>query len=145
MTTRKQVIDEARSWIGTRYQHQAGVKGLAVDCINLIVGVANAVGIVPPDFSMDRYSGYGRSPDPKTLIGGCEQFLTRIDKADAIPGDILVLRFEREPQHFAILSDDNPPRMIHAYASARKATEQIIDADWASKIVAVYRFKGLED
>lgn len=145
MTTRQQLIDEARTWLGTPYHHQGRVKGVGVDCINFVLGVAEATDLIPDGFSMEPYSGYGRIPDPKKIIGGCERFMDRIDKKEARMGDVLVLRFVREPQHFAIVSNDNPRRMIHSYASVLKVTEQIIDAEWESKIVAAYRIKGLED
>jgi NlpC/P60 family putative phage cell wall peptidase len=37
------ILEEARSWIGTPYQHQASLKGVGCDCIGLVRGVWRAV------------------------------------------------------------------------------------------------------
>jgi len=55
-------------------------------------------------------------------------------------GDILLMRFKYEPQHIAIYAGET---LIHAYANAGKCCEHIIDDSWASRIVRVYRVKGL--
>ncbi|HXO72313.1 MAG TPA: peptidase P60, partial [Bradyrhizobium sp.] len=33
------IVAEARSWIGTRYCHQASLKGVGCDCLGLVRGV----------------------------------------------------------------------------------------------------------
>ena len=58
----------------------------------------------------------------------------------------LLMRFEREPMHFAIISAGaagNPTRMIHGYAQARKVVENGIDALWRSRIVRAYGYPGV--
>ena len=37
------VVAEARSWIGTPYQHQASLKGVGCDCLGLVRGVWRAL------------------------------------------------------------------------------------------------------
>ena len=34
------VVKEARTWIGTPFVHQGRTKGLACDCLGLMIGVA---------------------------------------------------------------------------------------------------------
>jgi NlpC/P60 family putative phage cell wall peptidase len=40
--TADSVVAEARSWIGTPYQHQASLKGVGCDCLGLVRGVWRA-------------------------------------------------------------------------------------------------------
>lgn len=61
MIYRKQIISEARSWLGTPFHPQARLKSIGCDCIGLIVGVLKNVGndlsaFIPPayDFFRDR-------------------------------------------------------------------------------------------
>jgi NlpC/P60 family putative phage cell wall peptidase len=149
MTTGADVIAEARTWLGTRWRHQGVLKGVGCDCIGLVGGVAAALGIsdawVDPTKSAP-FKGYGREPDPSLLYRGCAEFLLPVfDKNDARLGDILLLRFHTEPMHFAFLSQTAPRRMmLHALMMARKVVENGIDAMWASRIVTVYRFPGVE-
>ena len=46
--TRDAIVAEARSWIGTRYRHQASLKGVGCDCLGLVRGVwRNCIGDEP--------------------------------------------------------------------------------------------------
>lgn len=146
------VVAAARTWAGTPYRHQASIKGVGADCIGFCGGVAVELGIPGArDWASDPDAkGYGRQPQAAALIDGCRRYLDPIQIAQAALGDVLVLRFEREPQHFAIISQLSPMMVIHAYAAARKVTEMGIDGDWRqgiswrSLIVSAWRFRGVE-
>lgn len=149
MTTGTDIVQEAREWLGTRWQHQACLKGVACDCIGLIGGVAAATGISDA-WVTDRsvhLRNYGPTPLPGPLLQGCYDFLdpvhpTRLELAQL--GDILIMRYDREPGHFGILSNLNPLRMIHSHAQyPRKVVENTIDAVWRDRIVRIFRFRGL--
>jgi NlpC/P60 family putative phage cell wall peptidase len=141
MTTRAQIVAEARTWLSTRWQHQASLKGVGTDCIGLIVGVARTLGI-PEAAQFDacaEIKGYGREPEPGMLLRACSAFLTPCRAP--IAGDILLMRFVAEPQHFGIISA--PDYMIHAYAQARRVVENRIDAVWRDRIVGAYSYRGI--
>lgn len=135
------IVSEAKEWRGTRWLHQGALKGVGCDCIGLISGVAKILGIPEAEqFQRDpRFRGYGRTPEPKMLRAAIAEYL---DPApNPVPGDILLLRFVKDPQHFAFLS--TPDYMIHAYAQVRKVAENRIDETWRSRIVGSYKFRGL--
>lgn len=138
---RASVIVSAHWWIGTPWKHQASLRGIGTDCIGLIVGVARELGIHgAKEFAADtEIAGYGREPKPDMLEAACDRYLDPC--ADPKPGDILLLKFTAEPQHFAIISQ--PDYMIHAYAQARKVVENRIDDVWRSRIVRAYSYRGL--
>jgi cell wall-associated NlpC family hydrolase len=133
MTTRQQIIDAARSYRGCAYHHQ-GRNRAGIDCAGLIVCVGRDVGIELRDMG-----GYPRTPDGKALRSFVEEQASRVTEYQ--PGDILLMRFERDPQHLAIVTDRG---MIHSYLGAGKVTEHGIDATWAKRIVAAYAFPGVE-
>ena len=137
------IVVEAREWLGTRWQHQQSCKGVGTDCIGLVGGVALACGIPEAKAwaSDPRWKGYGRTPDPKMLRAACDEYLDPIPIAEADAGVILVMKFDRDPQHFAIVSQKQPMHIIHAYAQARKVVEHIVDPTWRSRIVRAYRFR----
>lgn len=143
MTTRAAIVAEARSWVGTRYQHQGRLKGIGVDCVGLIGGVAIAAGVAEgAQWAQDRaLAGYGRIPDPKVLLGGCERYLDRIERWQV--GDVLVLSVTRDPCHFAIVSALDPPYIVHAYARSRKVVEARLDETWAGRVRGAYAFRGV--
>jgi NlpC/P60 family putative phage cell wall peptidase len=145
MITRAQVVAEARSWVGTRWHHQAARKGIGSDCVGLVAGVARELGLYGADeFAADpAVRGYGREPDPPMLLSACARYLEPVHLPELQAGDILLLRFASEPQHFALVSSTNPDYMIHAYAQARKIVENRIDAVWRSRIVRAYSYRGI--
>jgi hypothetical protein len=85
------------------------------------------------------FAGYARTPDGRTLRNAVET--QAIPTSTRLPGDLLLLRFDREPQHLAIATDLG---MIHSYAAARRVVEHRIDAEWLARIVGVWRFPGVE-
>lgn len=125
------VVIEARSWLGTPFRHQGRIKGVGVDCAGLVVGVAQALGIEISDLS-----GYARTPSADGLRRHVEAQSVRV--AEAQPGDVYLMRFEREPQHLGIASDIG---IIHAFSAPGKCVEHGIDALWKSRIVGIYRFR----
>lgn len=137
MTTRLDVIAEARTWLGVRWHHQ-GRSRAGIDCVGLAIKVGHALGL--SDFDIADYS---RQPDPAMMRSLLAQHMRLI--GDPEPGDLLLMRFEREPQHVAILTEfQGAPGIIHAYAQARKVVEHRLDSVWKSRIVGAYRYKGLE-
>ncbi len=150
--TRYDVVTEARSWIDTRYQHQASLKGVGADCIGFVGGVAVALGL-PEALAWARdpaVKGYGGTPDGRMLLEACRKYLDPVSTALAGIGDVLVFRWATDPAHFAIISSLEPMRIIHAFSSARKVAENQIDGEWRkgttwrSLIVGAWRFRGVD-
>jgi len=62
---------------------------------------------------------------------------------EAAAGDVLLLRVGRHPGHLAVLTQAEPPLMVHAYQGARVVAEHPLDEHWRDRVVAVYRVRGL--
>ncbi len=131
------IVAEARTWLGTRFHHQGRLKGVGVDCAGLVAGVAESLGLPVQD-----RTDYTRQPDGQMLEETCDQQLDRIPVADIQPGDVLLMRFDEEPQHLAIVGDYalGGLSIIHAYAQARRVVETRLDDGWLSRVVVAYRF-----
>jgi cell wall-associated NlpC family hydrolase len=136
MTTRQQIIDEARTWLNVRWVHQ-GRSRAGVDCIGIVIKVAHALDI----FTFDTFD-YSRQPDPNRLRELIGEHMDKIMINDARIGDVLLMRFEREPQHVAFVTDAG---ILHAYAQVRRVVEHGFDDIWRSRVVGAYRYRGLED
>lgn len=145
MIPRAAVIVEARTWLGTRWQHQACAKGAGVDCIHFVAGVARALGIAAAEefFRTPAYHSYGRAPDREMLLGACDRLLERIPLGTEAPGDVLVIRIANHPVHFGLLSGVNPLRMIHAWLGAQCVVEHGLDAKWQRRVMRAYRLPGV--
>jgi len=145
MNIREQIIEEARSWIGTRWQHQGRVKRNeqfqgGVDCLGLILGVGNALQLFPDTLD---YHNYNRLPHDNLLLKECDRYAIKKPIIAAMPGDILVFRMTAEPQHLALFTDKNT--IVHAYIQAHAVVENSLGEEWMNKLVAAYSYPGVVD
>lgn len=132
------IVAEARSYIGTPFHHQGRVKGIGIDCVGLVIGIAHALGL--SDFDT---ADYGRQPDPVAMGATLDAHLDRVNLSDIRPGDILWLRMIWEPMHLAIVTEVDPLRIVHAYQrpGLSRCVEQGIDDAWRRRIVACFRYR----
>ena len=101
MTDRAAMVAAAREWIGTPWVHQQRLKGVAVDCVGLVIGIGRELGMCAPDFDVN---GYGRRPDG-TLLAQCAQLMRHIPRDTMQPGDVIVVATDSAPCHMGILGD----------------------------------------
>lgn len=150
MATRADIVEEARSWIGTPFHHQASLKGVGVDCVGLIRGIMVAKNNMPEDFSKwpsaYDFLGYDRVPDGKKMMEACNLYLTVISKEDMQPGDIVLVSFDKHPQHVGVLGDyrHGGLSIIHASGDSGKVIETRLMFSGYMKFVAAYAFPEVE-
>lgn len=146
--TRAMVVAEARSWLRTPWQHQARMKGVGVDCAGLIIGVARNLGLVPADADV---TDYARKPDGVSLLRHCRQWMLLIEPRNARAGDVIVIRFDVDPQHMAILGDapGGGLAMIHALDRPGHKGGEVIEHRYAPfylpVTMAAFRLPGVVD
>ncbi len=142
--TRADVIDIARSWIGTPYHHQASVKGIGADCLGLVRGVWREVygrePEPPPAYSADWAEAGGR----ETLLLAAAKHALRLPIDARRPGDILIFRLRAglPAKHAGILTD--AAKFVHA-AQSGPATEVALVPWWRRRIAGVFCFPDLSD
>lgn len=132
-TTREQVVLAAREWLGTPWHHQGRVKGVGVDCVGLVIGVARDLGLSAFDVT-----GYARRPLESDLLNGCHAHMQPVPLA--FPGDAMLFRIDGQAQHLGIITDIG---LLHAYAPMRRVVEHRLDEAWAARIVAAFRLPGV--
>lgn len=144
--SRKQIADQARTWIGTPFQHQGHLKKLGVDCIGLIRGVMVETGKLPPDWrqKMGHIRGmvaYGRTPDGR-LIELLREHMREIPVSEAQVADVVLVKFPgvEHAQHVGFLVDrkDGGIGILHAYNQG--VVEHRLDDRWRRRVVAAFSF-----
>ncbi|MBX9726212.1 MAG: C40 family peptidase [Rickettsiales bacterium] len=145
MTIAEDIVVRARTWLGTPFHHQARLKGKGCDCLGLIIGVVDELGLKDAHgrlLSAYDEITYPKEPDGAYLIEKLTGLLDEVPIADARAGDLALFKVRENPQHLAILSDyDNTLGMIHSFAPSRRVVEHRLDDDWKSRLLKVYRWQ----
>ncbi len=132
---REELIEEARSWIGTPFHHQASTKGAGCDCAGLVRGVGAAFGCIDPNVIMN----YAREPNG-TIERYLDKFVTVTKNPK--PGDIVLFRIRRLPQHMGFLTDKGT--IIHSYYPFGVVEHEFSDK-WKQRVVRYYTCRTVED
>ena len=141
MTTREDVVAEARRWIGTPFKAQHSARGLACDCAGLVLGVARELALLPDGFTLGAYSQQPFEGSTNAAIAAvCKQ--RRL--ADLAPGDVAEMDLGmRESHHVGIVGElRGRLTLIHAL-TGRKVVEHRIDAAWNRRIVGAWQLPGI--
>lgn len=138
MTTRSEVVAEARTWLGTPFHHQGRIKGVAADCAGVIEGVARHFGFVTVGQIPANYS---HQPDGGTMRKVLRETMDEISVADILPADVLLFAFDLDPQHVAMVTDLG---ILHSYSQVKRCIETSLDQTWRNRIRGAYRFRGIE-
>ena len=135
MTSRGDICQEALSWIGTPYRHQASAKGAGCDCLGLVRGVwRNLYGTEPaavPPYTPDWAEKNGK-------------YLTSVDLAHTKPGDVLLFRMQYgvPAKHMAIVLGGD--LIVHAYWG-RAVTKSFLSPFWRNRRAYAYSFPNISD
>lgn len=148
MTTRAQIVAEARTWLGVPFAHQGRTRA-GTDCGGLVGAVAVSVGVLPATWWADEFDpihgGYARTPAHGALQRICEAFMTAIDPPAIQPGDVVLMAFATEPQHLGIVADyvHGGLSIIHALSSAGRVAEHRLAPEWRQRVMAAYSMPGV--
>ena len=136
---RSDVVEIARTWIGTPYCHQASVRGGGTDCLGLVRGVwrerFDAEPEAPPPYSMD----WDEVAREERLWAAATRHLEPVDGTPSSPGDVILFRMRDAvvAKHLGIIS--GPDHFIHAYAR-HGVIESALSDPWRRRIAARFRF-----
>lgn len=134
------VVEAARGWLGTPYEHQASCLGAGADCLGLVRGIwRELVGEEP--MAVPAYTPDWSEPsrDEVLLRAVGRHFLP---VAQMQLGDVLVFRLKSGgvAKHLAVVSAlGAQKKIIHAY-SGRGVVETPLSTAWEGRIAGVFRF-----
>lgn len=125
MTTREEIVAEARTWLRTPYTHAANVKGSGVDCAMLLVEVYREPrGPVAADYDPRPYAQHWYlHHDEERYLAGIMKHARQV--VEPQPGDIALYRVGRCVSHGAIVIGEG--LAIHAYAESRRVELASLD------------------
>jgi NlpC/P60 family putative phage cell wall peptidase len=137
---RAAVVAEAITWIGTPYHHHARLKGIGVDCAQILIAVYAGLGLAPE-------VAPGIYPPDWHLNHSSELYLHWLQQAGAqrvdspLPGDVAVFKFGRTFSHGAICVEDGS--FIHSYLRLGVIRSRLTEAPLQGREVQFWSvFKG---
>jgi cell wall-associated NlpC family hydrolase len=130
------IVAAARECVGTPFRHQGRLPKIGLDCAGLVIYAARAQGLPVIDFK-----GYPDRPFDGMLkrMLDSQTCIREIYITDIQPGDLLLMRVNHDPQHLAIVSENN--YIIHTFQDIGKVAEHRMDLLARAKILNAYRFK----
>lgn len=130
------IIKTAREWIGTEYRHQHHAKGIACDCLGLVIGVGIELGYIPNIYEIDpELKNYGMEPYGM-MVPLFQKYGVEIPVSEFGAGHVLLFKIRRETQHCGIATDIG---VIHAYQTL-PVTEHGLNEQWHNRITHAFKF-----
>lgn len=125
------LVNAARACIGTPFYHQGRVAGIGLDCIGLVIQAVKQIGI-----EVEDQQDYGREPEGEKLHAALTAHgFEPVD--DMAAGDVLLFRFNGEPQHVGLAVSEHS--MVHAYAPIGRVVETGLGETWQRRMAGIYR------
>jgi cell wall-associated NlpC family hydrolase len=134
---RARVAAEAMTWRGTPYHHHGRIKGVGVDCAQILAAVFEAVGLIPPTdlgaYAREWHLHHGDELYLAQLLGSGAAQLPANESAQV--GDVMVFRFGRCYSHGAIVVEAGAdPLLIHSYLNRGVILSRLSEAPLAGRL-----------
>lgn len=138
------IVTLARSWVGTPYHNMTAIKGRGCDCLGLLRGIYAEV----YRETVETPSYPNRPPristGQETMLAAARLYL--VEAPIETRGPAVVLVFRTHPKlvawHCGIMTTET--EMVHSH-SGREVYEVTLGKRWESRVVAAFRFPGIED
>jgi cell wall-associated NlpC family hydrolase len=121
---REALVTETESWVGTPYRGWSCVKGVGVDCGQLLYGVYHNCGHVGVlnDLPKDYPLYVGQHQASTEYINIVLTYFREIPEADVLPGDVVVWKLKGSLAYcHAAIVKTWPTYFIHALGSGVRA------------------------
>lgn len=134
-------VNTARSYLNCKWKHRGRSKN-GIDCAGLVICSLQDMNYNPIDLKI-----YGREPFRDGLQDYAEKNFGKNVTTGITKGDILLLRFEKQPHHVAIVGDyiHGGLSLIHSSGEAGKVIETIFNEYWQERVCLVYRIRTEEN
>jgi len=109
---RDRVAKEALSWIETPYHHHAQIKGVGVDCAQLLCAVYETVGLIP-HVETGHYPVDWHMHRSEEMFSGWLEKFAKPGSGKYEIGDVVLWRFGRTFSHGSIYVGDG--YFVHSY------------------------------
>ena len=131
------IVEAARSCLGVKFRHR-GRSQYSLDCAGLVWRAYHLCGVDLPDFRLYSKEPSAHGPG---LTDYVKEALGEPISDPLQSGDVLILRFEREPHHMAIVGTYpyGGLSLIHACGHNGRVIEHRLSDKHVQRITSVFR------
>lgn len=140
----------ARTYLGTKFKHQGRLRGIAIDCVGLLVCVGRECGL-----EIEDHLDYDSKPNAAILRAAIERCCDEVTKRDhrtgavlpaiARPGEIILFRLDSEKPETAVHAAMRTPcGILHARGEVdvARVVEHGLTEGWRSRADSVWRYRS---
>ena len=144
MDLAQRVVEEARTWIGTQYRHQASLKKVGCDCLGLVRGVWRGLYGAEPEALKPYSADWAEAGGADALLEAARRNFIQKPIADLADGDVILFRWKpaHAAKHLGILVSEQA--FIHAYEGHAVMISALVP-QWRSRVAGVFSFKPIKD
>ena len=141
---RADIVQAARGWLGTPYQHQASRRGSGTDCLGLVRGIWRELLGGEPEPVPPYTPDWADLGDTDVLLDAARRHLVEIPLGASGRGDVLLFQMGAGcvAKHCAIQTA--PDAIIQAYWGRCVCATRLVPW-WTQRIAGAFSFPGLED
>ena len=132
-----ELITTATSWMDTPWRHHQKCQGAGVDCVNLLMAIADTHGI-----EYGSISNYRRRPVNNELVIHLLKYFQPKSLFNLLPGDILLFLIEQIPHHVGIYAGSS--LFIHADAAQEKVCYGVLEPRWLRVLTLVLQIPNIQ-
>jgi cell wall-associated NlpC family hydrolase len=136
-----QIREAAEGWLCTPYHHKAKIKGVGVDCAQLLIAVFQEVGLLPVDFSVGHYpQDWHLHRGIPLYLNWIKQYCYQVEKPKT--GDIALFCYGRCDSHAGIVISET--QLIHAYRGQGVVRADFVaEGELSQRLTGFWRVKSI--
>ena len=132
------LVDEAKLWLGTPYDHHSAIRNVGCDCVGLLIGVLKEIGYMSEKYHPRAYAQqWMLHRSTEILISDLEEYSTEVLKNEVSAGDILLFKFGRATSHMGIFLKDNV--FIHCWTKKGVCKSVLKNSIWEARLSKIVR------
>lgn len=153
LNLRQQIIEEACSWIGTRFHHQGRIKKTSLgnggcDCIGLILGIAKKFNFksLSDNELLIKHDllNYSKFPPKNNLQAVLSKHFSEVSNMGLNKADIGLFKINHYPQHVALFDKVKGKKyLIHTYEEVGYVCKHYFSKLWQDRLVKIFCFNEL--
>jgi cell wall-associated NlpC family hydrolase len=135
---KNKIVEEAISWVGTPYHSGANIKGVGVDCGQILIEIFGNVGVIDK-FNVEAYPmDWALHRSEEKYLEFIEKYCDRVEKWQQ--GDIVLYKFGRCVSHSGVFIDDKGT-IVHALVDVGVIYSNYLEGNLGRRVYGFYRVR----